>query len=108
MGEEELESQTAPSDRRAVACNYAESTKIAAKGAKAYVLLFNPGNASDRIVVLVRSRGGRWVQKWEDARRLTNPRAVTIPPGHPRYDDDRMLWYDEADQLAESLASRLS
>jgi hypothetical protein len=91
-------------DRRVVACNLSEATKVAAQGAKAYVVLPNPGSGHDRIEVLVRSRGGRWVRKWENARRLTNFRAVTIPPDHPRYADER-LWDYEAEALAARLAA---
>jgi len=41
--------------------------------------------------VELRSRGGRWVEKWEATRRLENFRLKTIPPEHPRF-TDRRLW----------------
>lgn len=72
-------------DYKAIRCNYAEGTNIASTGATAYVLHMNYGNANDRLHVLVRSRGGRWVEKWESTKRLTNFRVTTIPPGHPLY-----------------------
>lgn len=72
-------------------CNYAEATGVVAAGAKAYVILQLGGNLPERVRVLAHSRGGRWVEKWENLRRLTNFRLVTIPPGHPRYDDRRLF-----------------
>lgn len=90
-------------DRRVVQCNYAVPVSIAAAGARAYLLRANPGGGSDRIVVLARSRGGRWVEKWEDIRRLDNFRAKTLPPGHPLYGDERIWDYD-----AEAMAGRLT
>lgn len=85
------------SDRHAVVCNYTESTKIASEGAKAYVSLMNKGNDHDRIMVLVRSHGGRLVQKWENVRRLDGFRLKTLPPEHPRYSDERIWPADERD-----------
>jgi hypothetical protein len=72
-------------DRRAIQCNYREGTTIAAMGARAYVILANLGGGHDRIEVLVRSRGRRWVRKWESMRRLTDFRLKTLPPEHPQY-----------------------
>lgn len=77
------ESSPSTPDRRVVQCNYAEGTKIAAKGARAYVVYPNPGGGYDRIGILVRSRGARWVEKWERADRLCNFRVKTLPPEHP-------------------------
>ena len=77
-------------DHRAIACNYAEGTSVARLGAAAYVLWPNPGGGNDRVPLLVRSRGGRWIQKWEAMRRLCDFRLKTIPPGHPLY--DRLTW----------------
>lgn len=72
-----------PQDRRVVQCNYAVGTNIAAPGARAYVTTTNPGGGQDRIGVLVRSRGGRWVAKWERSDRLRDFRVKTLPPEHP-------------------------
>jgi hypothetical protein len=86
-------------DMRVIACNYTEPTKVVAAGARAYVIPQLGGNLPER----VRSRGGRWVEKWESVKRLDNFRLKTIPPSHPRHGDDR-LWPDvlisEADVYA--------
>jgi hypothetical protein len=92
-------------DRRAVACNYAEGISAVRAGAKCYVSLANPGAGDDpdRIQVLARSRGGRWIVKWEATKRLTNFRAVTIPPDHPLYDDGRIRSAGDADGFVARL-----
>lgn len=69
-------------DLLVVTCNYAEATSAHSPGAKAYVLLVHGGDP-DRPVILARSRGGRWVQRYEDRRRLTGFRLKTVPPEHP-------------------------
>lgn len=53
---------------RAIACNVREAGKVTTAGALAYVRNPNFDNASERVEVLVRSRGGRWIQRWEDTR----------------------------------------
>jgi hypothetical protein len=68
---------------KAIACNYTESTKIASVGAIAYVARGNPGNGHERIPIVARSRGGRWIYKWESIRRLDNFRLKTVMPGTP-------------------------
>lgn len=89
-------------DKRVVACNYVVGTSIASEGALAYVCSPNPGGGYDRMCIVVRSRGGRWVEKWEDTRRLGNFRAKTVPPESPVY---RLgVWDIDADALAEVLA----
>ena len=77
-------------DARVIACNFAEATSSAKKGALAYVQWPNWGGGNDRIPLLIRSRGGRWIEKWEAMHRLTNFRFKTIPPEHPLY--GRMLY----------------
>lgn len=72
-------------DRKVIQCNYVEATNVAAEGARAFVVRLNRGNGNDRIMVLVYSRGHRWVDKWENVRRLGNFRAKTLPPEHPLY-----------------------
>lgn len=79
-------------DRRVIQCNLTTSQKTAVKGARAYVVLTNGGGGSDRIVILLRSRGGRWIEKWQDIRTLENFRAKTIPMGHPLYGNERIGW----------------
>lgn len=78
-------------DRRAIACNYIEGTSPTPQGGLAYVLLPNPGSGAERVQLLARSRSGRWIEKWEDIRRLTNFRWKTIPPDHPLY--ERVAWW---------------
>lgn len=96
-------------DRRVIACNYVESTGVAALGALAYVQAYVGGNLPDRVRLLVRSRGGRWIEKWENMRRVDNFRLKTIPPEHPRYNDERIWSVGDAgveylDQLRYSRA----
>jgi len=91
-------------DRRVVQCNLVAGQSTAAAGARAYVVLANPGGGSDRIVVLLRSRSGRWIEMWQDIRTLGNFRVKTIPAGHPLYGHDR-LWPDEPEQLVERLTA---
>lgn len=95
-----------PLDRRVVACNFREATNVARKGARAYLVRPNPGGGDDRVVILVRSRGGRWVEKWEDIRRLENFRCKTLPPEHPLYWDER-IWDHDAEAMACRLAAVL-
>lgn len=95
-----------PGDRHVLACNYLESTNVAAEGALAYVLLQFGGNLPDRVRVLVRSRGGRWVEKWESVRRLGNPRLKTLPPEHPRYGDERLSGEATEDHVRQFVAAR--
>jgi hypothetical protein len=76
---------TVPGDVRVIACNYATSTRIAVKGGLAYLTGGNTGDGGERRTFLVRSRGGRWVDKWERVDRLTNFRYTTIPPEHGMY-----------------------
>lgn len=96
---------TAPDDRLVVQCNYAEPVSVAAKGARAYLVRPNPGGGNDRIVILVRSRGGRWVEKWEDIRRLAGFRVKKLPPQHPLFGDERIWDYDAPDMAARLRAA---
>ncbi len=65
-------------ETRTIACNYVEATKLAARGAKAYLFNPPPGNGGEQIEIVLRSRSGRWIRKWERIRRLGNFRAVTV------------------------------
>jgi hypothetical protein len=82
---EERQQASGASDLKAIACNYSEATATCSKGALCYVsrLWKTPGRA--RVRILARSRSGRWIQKWEDIRRLENFRLKTLPTEHPRY-----------------------
>lgn len=86
-------------DRHVIQCNYLEATKVAPLGARAYVAATSPVAIYGRIVVLVRSHGGRWVQKWENLQRLGNFRIKVLPPEHGHYGDERLR--DFADTEAE-------
>jgi hypothetical protein len=58
------------------------------------------GGSIKRVHLLVRSRGGRWVDKWEALSRIGNVRVKTIPEGHPLYGDERIAYSrDVADHL---------
>jgi len=87
---------------KAVACNYRYSTKVCPVGAKAYVLGTNPGNGNDHIRIVARSRGGRWVEKYEDSRYLENFRVVTLVEAKAPYHvvSDRGYVRDMADFCA--------
>jgi hypothetical protein len=84
-------------DMQVVKCSYSRSTKVCAKNASAYLCLTNPGNGNDRIVVIARSRSGRWVMKWEPIRNLERFRCKNLPSDHPRYADDRLWTFDPDD-----------
>ena len=62
----------------AVACNYAAGTKIARTGARCY-LLWRAGGDNRKCQVLAKSRGGRWVIKWEPIVMLDHFRFVRVP-----------------------------
>jgi hypothetical protein len=87
--------------KRVLVCNYREGTSIAAPGARAYFSLGLPG-LPDRAYLLVRSRSGRWVQKWENVKRLCNFRFTQMQPEHPMYADTRI-----ADYLTDDTLQRL-
>lgn len=87
-----MNTQTNPAfDKKAIACNYLECTSSVSKGALAYVVATS--GAAERINILVRSKGGRWIKKWESFKRLGNFRGKTIPPSHPRFSDQRIRDY---------------
>jgi hypothetical protein len=92
--------------RNVVQCNIREATKIYPAGAKAYLVISNPGNGHERIVILGRSYGGRWIEKWERIDNLRDFRAKTLPPEHPFYDNDR-IWDVVQDVAATDIAAQL-
>lgn len=85
-------------DKRVIACNLRDATKIGMDGALCY-LIGVPGNPAS-IRVLVRSRSGRWVDRWERRNRLTNFRIKSLPPEHPKYPDERIYGGDVDATLA--------
>ncbi len=72
-------------DLKRIACNYAIATSASAKGSLAYVLNPNAGNGFERMKLLSRSRGHRWIEIWEPLARLENFRAKTISPEDSLY-----------------------
>src|SRR4051794_36377440 len=77
-------------DRVVIACNYLEATSACRRGALAFVSQATGGDIG-RVRVLARSRGGRWVCRWEPLRLLGNFRPKTLPAGHPLHGDPRVL-----------------
>jgi hypothetical protein len=65
---------------KAITCNYRIATKTNSLGAKAYVTGGWGGGGWERIRVVSRSRGGRWIEKWDDSRRFANFRLTTVVP----------------------------
>lgn len=90
------------SDKRVIQCNYREGTPYASAGARAYLITSMPGSM-DGVWVLVRSRGGRWIQHWERPGRLMDFRFKTLPPEHPLYDDKRIADCLTPDHLQDCL-----
>lgn len=84
-------------DRRVIQCNVTHPTKTAVAGARAYVILTNHGSGHDRIEVLVRSRGGRWIEIWQNIRGLDSFRVKTLPPEHPLYGRRRLYAWSPND-----------
>lgn len=92
--------------RTVITCNYRVPARVAARGAKAYLVSPNPGSGHERVEVLVRSRGGRWLTKWEPLSRLWRFRVKHLPPEHPLYDSGTYHLWDYAPG-AEPLAEKL-
>lgn len=92
-------------DKRYIAGNVRVACNVFSVGALCYVVYDNPGGGSDRVKVLGRSRGGRWVETWIAMSRLHNFRFKAIPPSHPRYGDMRL--YDRSGQWETEYLRRL-
>ena len=90
-------------DRKAVQCNFSVATAEARVGSRAYVLDYKP--TRKRVQLLLKSKGGRWVVKWENRKRLENFRAKTIPPQHPVYEKLSEYWSERAEEFAAHLNS---
>jgi hypothetical protein len=97
-------------DKRVIACNLAQTTRYSAKGSLAYVLDPGTGSAGERVGLLLRGRGGRWIQIWQPAKRLENFRFKTIPDEHPRHAEVRFAdWGEESlDMLQRASKSGLA
>lgn len=77
-------------DLRVMACQYLDGTNIASPGARAYLIAGgNNGDGGERRLFYVRSRSGRWIEKWEAISKLHNFRMKTIPPEHPLHEQLR-------------------
>lgn len=72
-------------DRWVIACNRRVADRKFKTGALGYVVYPNPGGGGDRVCVLMRSRGGRFIEIWTARTRLANFRRKCIPPEHPLY-----------------------
>jgi hypothetical protein len=70
-------------DKTVVQCNYRVGTAECAADARAYVDRVDW--TGRRVHLLVRSRSGRWIWKWENPARLVDFRYKRIPDGHPLY-----------------------
>ncbi len=70
---------------KAVACNFHCPTKSASKGTLAFLVRDNPGWGNERVILLYKSRKGRWIEKWERIDRLTNFRLKTVVDLDPVY-----------------------
>jgi hypothetical protein len=96
---------------KAITCNYAVDRGMCAKGAKAYVIGGWGGGAWERLRVLARSRGGRWIRIWEDYRHLTNFRLTTVVPesaDHDRILEEGSLHHILTDQQKQELCDYLN
>lgn len=96
----------AAEDRYAVVCNLAEPDAVGRAGAKAWVTPVALAHR-ERIVVLVRSRGGRHAERWMAIAKLRDFRVTTVPPAHPRALDPRIDLHasrEDAQAVAESLS----
>lgn len=86
-----------------VKANLREACKYARAGALCWIININPGWGSERVVVLMRSRGGRLIEIWVTMKRLTNLRAAYMPPHVQR----RFGWHfntkDEAQRWAKGV-----
>ncbi len=70
-------------DIRVMVCNRRTGGPSVSQGAKCYVFNGWWGGGLERVQILAKSRGGRWVSKWEGLRNLGNFRMATLPPEHP-------------------------
>ncbi|WP_191304436.1 hypothetical protein [Lentzea cavernae] len=95
-------------DRQVIQCTYLESTAVADRGARAWVVTINPASGNDRIAVLVRARDGRWARRWESIERLGDFRVALLPEGHAQHGDRRLRTFadDEAERFLDSVTAK--
>lgn len=90
-------------DKHAVACNTATERPFVPLGALCYIgpILHreSPNPKNVRVLAVMRSRSGRWVQHWTPLHKLTSFRLKTLPWDHPRYNDPRIDTVDAHDTL---------
>lgn len=86
---------------KAIACNYLDGTGYCATGAKAYLTGLS-GISTGRVMITTRSRGGRWIDRWERLDRLGNFRFVSPPVGKRVMDAPQ----DELTPLLNTLQAR--
>lgn len=82
-------------DRKAIACNLVQGTSSCRTGALTYLVQL----AAPRALVIVRSRSGRHIRRWDKLSNLKNFRRKNLPPTHPLY--ERVGEF--ADNVIESL-----
>lgn len=80
-----------------IACNHAGNRYIK-NGALAFVRYGNPGSGHDRIPVIVRTRGGRWVSKWTRMDKLSNFRLKWVYESHPVWRYFPVSWESKNEQ----------
>lgn len=64
-----------------IVANHRDGDGICRPSAQCWIMWTNPGGGFDRNMMVVRSRGGRWIRKWMRADRLENWRVKWVPPG---------------------------
>jgi hypothetical protein len=69
-------------DKKAIACNAIDDESEYSRGSLAFIIT---ATGSECLKVLIRSRGGRWIDKWMSPCSLANFRYKTLPPSHPLY-----------------------
>lgn len=107
-----------PESKIFIYCNIRTDRSAARAGSKAAISTTNPGNGHERIKILVRSRVGRYVCKWEALKYLRNFRAKRIPESHPHFEridifdfsyrsmDDAQSFCAHLNEKADALAEK--
>ena len=61
------------------------------------------GGRNTRLLILARSRSGRWIQKWESVRKLRTFRLKKIPRESPLFENLMICSFDANDLQTLSL-----